>query len=105
MFKYLLRSLYHCFLAIISKYGYESKNQSCTITALLHLIENEKLDFDKDLVFQFDTLEVEKDLASPTVRMEREISTYGVDTSINLQHLKHIKKMIVEVQRETIRLL
>lgn len=98
-------SIYHCFLAILSKYGYESKNQSCTVTVVLNLIEQNKLNLDKELVLQFDTLEVEKDMASPTVRMEREISTYGVETSINLQHLKKIKELIVKVQRETIRIL
>jgi uncharacterized protein (UPF0332 family) len=98
-------SIYHCFLAILSKYGYESKNQSCTITALLSLIEQKKLNLDKNLLLQFDTLETEKDITSPTVRMEREMSTYGVETSINLQHLKHTKELIVKVQRETIRIL
>ena len=98
-------SIYHCFLAILAKYGYESKNQSCTITVLLSLIDQKKLNLDKDLVLQFDTLEVEKDMTSPSVRMEREISTYGVETSIDLQQLKHIKEMIVKVQRETIRVL
>jgi len=98
-------SIYHCFLAILSKYGYESKNQSCTITALLSLIEQKKLNLDKNLLLQFDTLETEKDITSPTVRMEREISTYGVETSINPQHLKNIKELIVKVQRETIRIL
>ena len=27
-------TIYHCFLAILAKYGYESKNQSCSITLL-----------------------------------------------------------------------
>jgi uncharacterized protein (UPF0332 family) len=98
-------SIYHCFLALLSKYGYESRNQSCTITVLLDLIEQKKLNFDKDLVLQFDTLDVEKDITSPTIRMERELSTYGVETSINLDQLKNIKEMIVNVQRETIKIL
>ncbi len=98
-------SIYHCFLAILLKYGYESKNQSCTITLLLSLIVQNKLNLDRDLVLQFDTLEIEKDLIGPTVRTEREISTYGVETSIDLQQLKKIKELIVKVQRETIRIL
>ena len=98
-------SIYHCFLAILSKHGYESKNQSCTITAVLNLIEQEKINLDKELVLKFDTLEVEKDVTSPTVRMNREISTYGVETSIDLKQLKNIKEIIVKVQRETIKLL
>ena len=98
-------AIYHCFLGILSKYGYESKNQSCTITVLLTLIEQKKLNLNKDLVMQFDTLDVEKNITNPTVRMEREISTYGVETSIDIQQLKKIKELIVKVQRETIKIL
>ena len=98
-------AIYHCFLGILWKYGYNSKNQSCTITVLLKLIEDKKLDLDRDLVSQFDTLDVEKDLINPTVRQEREISTYGVETSIDLEQLKKIKELVLKVQRETIRIL
>lgn len=98
-------AIYHCFLGILSKYGYESKNQSCTITVLLTLIEQKKLNLDKDLVMQFDTLDIEENAINPTVRMEREISTYGVETSIDVQQLKKIKKLIIKVQRETIKIL
>ena len=98
-------AIYHCFLAILAKYGYKSRNQACTVTILLTLINEKKLDLDKDLVSQFDTLDVEKSVSNPTVRENREISTYGVETSINLQQLKKLKELILEVQRETIRIL
>ena len=98
-------SIYHCFLAILAKYGYESRNQTCTISVLLTLINEKKLDFNKDLITQFDTLDVEKNITNPTVRESREISTYGVETSIDLQQLKKIKELILKVQRETIRVL
>ena len=97
-------AVYHCFLAILAKYGYESRNQACTITVLLTLINEEKLDLDKDLVAQFDILDAEKSMSSPTVRESREISTYGVETSIDLQQLKRIKELILKVQREAIRI-
>ena len=98
-------SIYHCFLAILAKYGYESKNQSCTITVLLKLVQEKKLALDKDLVAQFDTLDIEKNITNPTVRESRETSTYGVDTGIDLQQLKKIKELIIKVQRETIKIL
>ena len=98
-------AIYHCFLAILAKYGYESRNQACTTTVLLALINEKKLDLDKDLVTQFDTLEVEKNITNPTVRERREISTYGVETSIDLQQLKKVKELILKVQRETIMIL
>ncbi|MDP3027439.1 MAG: hypothetical protein Q8N63_07035 [Nanoarchaeota archaeon] len=98
-------AIYHCFLAILAKYGYESKNQACTITVLLNLINEGKLNLDKDLVAQFDTLDAEKDITNPTVRESRELSTYGVETSIDLQQLKKIKELVLKVQKETIRIL
>ena len=98
-------AIYHCFLAILAKYGYESRNQACTITILLTLINEKKLDLDKDLVTQFDTLDVEKNITNPTVRESRELSTYGVETNIDSQQLKRIKELILKVQRETIRIL
>jgi len=98
-------AIYHCFLAILARYGYESRNQACTTTVLLTLINEKKLNLDKDLVAQFDTLDVEKNIINLTVREKREISTYGVETSIDLQQLKRIKELILEVQRETIRIL
>ena len=60
---------------------------------------------EKDLITQFDTLDVEKNITNPTVRERRELSTYGVETSIDLKQLKKIKELIVKVQRETIRIL
>src|SRR3989338_5475155 len=98
-------AIYHCFLAILAKYGYESRNQACTITALLSMINDKKLDLDKDLVAQFDTLDAEKNIINPTIRESRELSTYGVETSIDLQQLKKIKELTLKVQRETIRIL
>ncbi|MBU0929866.1 MAG: hypothetical protein KJ623_02245 [Nanoarchaeota archaeon] len=98
-------AIYHCFLAILAKYGYESKNQACTITVLLALINEKKLDLDKDLVAQFDNLDIEKNITNPTVRESRELSTYGVETSIDLQQLKKIKELAIKIQRETIRIL
>src|SRR3989338_6936788 len=92
-------AIYHCFLAILVKYGYESRNQACTTTVLITLINEKKLDLDKDLVTQFDTLDVEKNITNPTVRESREISTYGVETSIDLQQLKKIKGLILKVQK------
>ena len=43
--------MYHCCLAIITKFGYESRNQECTLALIESLIEDKKLDeaFDKYL--------------------------------------------------------
>jgi uncharacterized protein (UPF0332 family) len=96
-------SVYHCFLAILAKYGYASKNQSCSITVLLKLIDDKVLDFDRDLVLQFDTLEPDKDAANPTVRQTREITTYGVTSTVDNKRLNEIKELIKKAQKATIK--
>jgi len=98
-------SIYHCFLGILSYYGYESKNQSCTITAILNLIDEKNLDIDRDLILQFDTLEADQEATSPTVRQSREVSTYGVSSTIDTKRFDEIKDLIKKVQRSTIKIL
>lgn len=98
-------AIYHCFLAILAKYGYESKNQSCSITALIKLIEDKKLEFEKDLILRFDTLDADKEAVSATIRQSREISTYGVITGIGAKELEQVKELVIKVQRETIKAL
>jgi uncharacterized protein (UPF0332 family) len=38
--------MYHCCLAILTKFGYESRNQECTLALIENLIEDNKLDED-----------------------------------------------------------
>lgn len=96
-------AVYHCFLTILANNGFQTKNQTCTIVVMLNLIKNKKIDFDEDLVLKFDTLEPEKTLESSTLRNNRELSTYGVETSITSNDLKELKDYILRVQKETIK--
>lgn len=98
-------SIYHCFLAILAKHGFESRNQACTITAILKLIQYNKIELDKDLILQFDTLDAHKETTAPTIRESRETSTYGVKTNINTDQLEKVKELVIKVQRETIRII
>ncbi len=38
---------YHCLLAILHKFGYESRNQECTFAAIEYLIEQGKISLEK----------------------------------------------------------
>ncbi len=38
--------IYHCFLAILLKYGYESRNQECTLAVIEMLIEKDIIDLE-----------------------------------------------------------
>jgi len=37
-------AMYHCCLALLAKFGYASKNQQCTLSAIEMLIEEKKID-------------------------------------------------------------
>lgn len=43
-------SIYHCFLAIAVKFGYESQNQTCTIALTEWLKEEGKIDIDAKFI-------------------------------------------------------
>lgn len=42
--------IYHCFLAIGSKFGYDSANQTCTISLMRFLKENNKIQLDEKFI-------------------------------------------------------
>lgn len=39
-------TMYHCLLAILAKYGYESRNQECTLALIENFIEDKKINED-----------------------------------------------------------
>ena|SRR3989344_4132171 len=49
--------IYHCFLAVASKFGYESSNQTCTISLMKYLKEEKLIDIDEKFI---DLLEYEE---------------------------------------------
>jgi uncharacterized protein (UPF0332 family) len=71
----LFYSMYHCFLAIAMKFGYESRNQTCTISLIAHLIEEKRINLDKRYI---NLMNVE----DGTAIMLREEYTYGISIDI-----------------------
>src|SRR3989344_3585671 len=47
-------SMYHCLLAIAVKFGYESRNQECTFALINSLIEDRKIEFEKEILDKID---------------------------------------------------
>ena len=43
-------SMYHCFLAIAAKFGYESGNQTCTIVLMEYLNEENKIEINSKFI-------------------------------------------------------
>ena len=75
-------SIYHCFLAIAFKFGYESRNQTCTIALIEWLKEEGKVDIDAKFIDMLKHIGVEDIQESKIIDM-REEYTYGAETSID----------------------
>ncbi|MBU2589399.1 MAG: hypothetical protein KKB39_01405 [Nanoarchaeota archaeon] len=94
--------IYHCFLAIASKFGYDSGNQTCTISLMKYLKEKNKINLDKKFI---ELLEYEE-LNEDSVIDMREDYTYGVQISVKdeakLDELKKMCKEMVDVTKEII---
>ena len=94
-------SLYHCFLAIAVKFGYESRNQTCTIALIESLQEEEKISLDKNVI-EFMKYEEEENTHEDSLIELREEYTYGVNLKVeNKKHLDKIEKMCVELINKT----
>ncbi|MDI6737539.1 MAG: HEPN domain-containing protein [Nanoarchaeota archaeon] len=83
--------IYHCFLAIAARFGYESKNQECTIALINHLKQEGKIEFDEKFIAALGLLD-ETGRHETNIIEEREEYTYG--TSISVRNKKEIGKNI-----------
>jgi uncharacterized protein (UPF0332 family) len=75
-------SIYHCFLAIIAKFGYESRNQECTFALIRELIRNKKIGIDEAAVDEIHSLDVAEAHEATTVIEIRETEQYGFKTTL-----------------------
>lgn len=97
--------IYHCFLAIAAKFGYESANQTCTISLIRFLKENNKIQLDEKFI---ELLEYEgiEDIKENSVIDLREDYTYGVQISVKdetkLNNLKKICKELIDITKQII---
>lgn len=79
--------IYHCFLAILSKFGYESRNQECTITMIKNLKEQGKIDIDEKFIESLES-EKEDERHETNVIEKRELFTYGTSVSIDKSEIE-----------------
>ena len=90
-------TLYHCFLAIAVRYGYESRNQTCTIALIESMREEGKISINPDII-EFMKYEEEENNREYSIIELREDYTYGVDLTVkDEKHLDRIDKLCVEV--------
>ena len=98
--------IYHCFLAILAKHGYESRNQECTLAVIQFLKEEAKIKLENKFI---DTLNVQleiKEKHEHTIIEMREDYQYGNKTEMeNKERLDKLLKIcseMVEAAKEII---
>jgi len=73
-------TMYHCLLAIIIKHGYESRNQECTFTLIYNLIEDNKINFEKEIIDKIGSLNTAE--IKQTIINIREQYQYGIELNL-----------------------
>lgn len=98
--------IYHCFLAIAAKFGYESGNQTCTISLMRLLKEESKIDLDEKYIELLEYEEMEDVTEEDSVIDLRENYTYGVQISVKdetkIIELKKTCQDMVDIAKEII---
>jgi len=80
-------AMYHSLLAVLFKFGYESKNHECTINAVEYLIEEGKINLDqRDIAF----IRTTEQITAKDAKSLREEFQYGTETSVNEKLLKEL---------------
>ena len=98
--------IYHCFLAILAKFGYETRNQECTFALIASLIEDKKITTCQEDLEKVSTLYVTETQESPdTVVSIREDYQYSTKVSLEnkeYQELLQLAKRILDKTKETL---
>ncbi len=91
-------SMYHCLLAISVKFGYETRNQECTFALIHSLIEDKKIELERELIYKIADLDVDKSDDKTSIEI-REQYQYGTSLSIKDEN---IYKELVELSKEVL---
>lgn len=90
-------AMYHCLLAIATNFRYESRNQECTFALIYSLIEENKIDLEKEIIYKIAALNTE-DISEKTIIEIREQYQYGTELSIKddlYQEILELARVII----------
>lgn len=82
-------AMYHCFLAIAAKFGYESANQTCTVALIEHLKEEGKINIEQEFIEMFKYKEDETEREESVIEM-REDYTYSAKISMSKEKIEDL---------------
>ncbi|MBI4439610.1 HEPN domain-containing protein [Candidatus Woesearchaeota archaeon] len=98
-------AIYHCLLALLLKFGYQSRNQSCTFAFIEDLIKKGKVSLNLDDLKEVFDKDIAEDLAhSEKILDIRESMQYSSKTSLNDEEfnrlLERTKSLFDKLRRE-----
>ena len=82
-------TMYHCLLAILAKYGYESRNQECTLTVVEYLIIKKEIDLEFKWLKKIASFENPEPNKKDIITL-REDYQYGTKTLLDEDKLKKL---------------
>lgn len=85
-------TVYHCFLAVLAKEGYETENQDCTFAFIATLIEKGTFPLSMEKLEKIMSYDVEEGL-----RGFRERFQYGVEGAVDKELLLEMKTLAKEI--------
>ena len=98
--------MYHCFLAILAKRGYETRNQECTFALIAGLVEDRSIVISQEDLEQVSALNITETQESPetavSIREEYQYSTKVSLENKEYQELLQLAKRILDQTKETL---
>ena len=98
-------SMYHCCLAILAKFGYESRNQDCTFAAIETLIEEKKVSLPLEKLRRISLPDRGNTLDTDEVIELREDAQYSTETVFDLKQVQALRDETMEFLGEAERIL
>jgi len=92
-------SAYHSLLALLSKFGYESRNQECTFALIYNLIEGKKISLDKKLIDKIFSIGSEDGIIDVREKYQYGVSLSMVEELFN-ENFDTVKELLGKVKEE-----
>ena len=100
----LFYTAYHCFLAVLAKFGYESRNQECTFAVIASLIEDGKITLQLGELEKVSSMSIAETQESPdsavSIREEYQYTTKVSLENKEYQELLQLAKRILDKTKE-----
>ena len=97
---------YHCFLAILAKHGFESRNQECTVSAIKYLNEQGKVKLDERFIeiLKSHAEDEQRAHSASELRELREDFQYGVgvEYDIGIEQLQKTCTEIIDAAKDEV---